>query len=281
MPTDELSVRRSNHRAPPEGAGSSRLPECIVALTAGNDQKPACGPAFFCATGAGGGVHQLATLASASALQKPFYGLETRALPDELRCDFSIQDTARHFLSAIREVQPVGPYFLGGYSLGGWIAIEIAHGLLDAGETVRPVIVIDAFAGPPAGLLWSLARRVATAPVGEWKDFLIDRLNRRLQKFRGLAKGSPEFAEMEFAVRNEMKVGLNYRSRDLMSCRVPLRVIVSRSPSRMAPKAPDRGWSSVAKSGFEFHEIPGDHHSMLQGRHVSELGARLKAFVDG
>jgi thioesterase domain-containing protein len=277
---NEPSLLQYHERAFSQDGGASRLLKCIVPLTPG-DQKSASGPAFFCATGAGGGVHQLSTLASASALRKPFYGLETRALPDHLRSDFSIEDTARHFLSAIRVVQPAGPYFLGGYSLGGWIAIEIAHGLLDAGELVRPVILMDTFAGPPAGLLWSLARRIVTAPPGEWKDFLIDRVKRRLKKFRGLAVGSPEFAEAEFAVRQEMKVGLNYRSSELRPCRVPLRVIVSRSPSRMAPKARDRGWSTVAKADFEFHEIPGDHHSMLEGRHVSELGALLNSFVDG
>jgi thioesterase domain-containing protein len=255
--------------------------ECIVPLTLGSDLKISEGPAFFCATGAGGGVRQLAPLALAAGLRKPFYGLETRALPARLRSEFSIQDTARHFLSAIRTVQPAGPYFLGGYSLGGLIAIEIAHTLIDAGAVVRPVILIDTYAGAPAGLFWSLAERVRTAPAGEWKFFLTDRLRRRLKKFQRLTAGSPELREVEFAVKNEMKVGLAYTLRNLKSCRIPLRVIVSHSPSRMAPRGSDRGWSQVAKIDFEFHELPGDHHSILEGRYVSELGALLKMFVDG
>jgi thioesterase domain-containing protein len=185
---------------------------------------------------------------------------------------------ARHFLPAIRQVQPAGPYFLGGYSTGGLIALELAHILLDAGEAVQPVIFIDTFAAAPAGLFWSLVKRFARAPLGEWKTIVRDGLGRHLEKARNPTAASPESEELEAIVENEKAGALNYIRRDLLFCRVPICLIVSGSPVRLEP---DRGWSRFAKSGFERREVRGDHLSILRQPDVLELAALLKTFVDG
>src|SRR4051794_15062054 len=62
---------------------------------------------------------------------------------DELR---SIRDMARVYLSVVRDVQPSGPYVLGGYSMGGNVAFEMALMLEAAGETVERVIMFDSLA---------------------------------------------------------------------------------------------------------------------------------------
>jgi amino acid adenylation domain-containing protein len=48
----------------------------------------------------------------------------------------TIEEMAEFFIGLMRKVQPAGPYFLTGYSLGGRIAYEIAFRLLRAGEKV-------------------------------------------------------------------------------------------------------------------------------------------------
>jgi amino acid adenylation domain-containing protein len=260
------------------GGGNSELPACVIAMSSASDS----GAPFFFANGAGGGVHRLAALARASALQRPFYALESQALPDDMRATFSIQETARYFLSAIREVQPAGPYLLGGYSLGGLVAIEMAHALLDHGESVRPIVLVDTYAEAAepskAERLRLLLNRLATAPLGDSKAFVTDRL---LRRFRSRAERSREYAEIELDKGNEVDAAVNYMRRDLRPCRVPLRIVVSRYGSRLAPRAPDRGWSRFAGAGFEICEIAGDHFSIVQEPHVGALGAQLKQFVDG
>jgi len=262
-----------------KGAGLSELPACVIELSSGS------GDPFFCAGGAGGGVHKFAALARASALKRPFYGLESQGLPEDLQNNFSIQETARFFLQAIRELQPAGPYYLGGYSLGGLVAIEIAHALLDAGEEVRPIVLIDTYAeivhpSAPARL-WSLIDRLATEPVGESKEFVKDRLGKLLQRSRSRSAQSPEFEEIELGLGNQTEATFRYMRNGFAPCRVPVRLIVSRYGSEYAPRAKDRGWSGFAGAGLEVRQVPGDHFSILDEPYVSALGAQLREFLEG
>jgi thioesterase domain-containing protein len=50
---------------------------------------------------------------------------------------------ARQYVEAIRQVQPEGPYHLGGWSLGGVVALEMAQQLLGAGHDVGLLAFLD------------------------------------------------------------------------------------------------------------------------------------------
>ena len=47
------------------------------------------------------------------------------------------------YVAELRSLQPEGPYFLGGYCLGGLLALEAAHQLSALGETVALVVLIQ------------------------------------------------------------------------------------------------------------------------------------------
>jgi len=49
------------------------------------------------------------------------------------RCRF--ENVAHRYIEEIRQVQPHGPYMLGGYCLGGTLALEMARQLIASGET--------------------------------------------------------------------------------------------------------------------------------------------------
>ena len=71
-------------------------------------------------------------------ISSPIYGSKGYRLPP------TIDDIAAQYISLIqREVQPEGPYLLGGWSLGGMIALKMASILEARGETVLHVIMID------------------------------------------------------------------------------------------------------------------------------------------
>ena len=46
----------------------------------------------------------------------------------------------------MRSVQPKGPYFIGGWSFGGWVAFEMAQQLQNAGEEIALLAVLDTVA---------------------------------------------------------------------------------------------------------------------------------------
>lgn len=71
------------------------------------------------------------------------YGLESPFChaPSEWNCSF--EQVATTYVEAIRKIQPNGPYRLGGWSLGGMYAYEVANQLLHAGEKVQGLLLID------------------------------------------------------------------------------------------------------------------------------------------
>ena len=53
---------------------------------------------------------------------------------------------AAYYVQIILAVQPVGPYDLGGYSLGGTLAYEVTRQLQELGEHVQTIVMIDSYA---------------------------------------------------------------------------------------------------------------------------------------
>ncbi|KAF2639737.1 ketoacyl-synt-domain-containing protein [Massarina eburnea CBS 473.64] len=71
------------------------------------------------------------------------YGLESPFLktPSEFRC--SVPSLCLSFLNAIQEVQPCGPYLVGGFSVGALYAYEVARLLTEKGESVEKLVLVD------------------------------------------------------------------------------------------------------------------------------------------
>jgi oxalate---CoA ligase len=55
----------------------------------------------------------------------------------------SLHEITAHYLREIRTVQPQGPYFLGGFCWGALVAFEIAHQMLQQGEDVALLFVVE------------------------------------------------------------------------------------------------------------------------------------------
>ncbi|KAJ6042766.1 uncharacterized protein N7446_013832 [Penicillium canescens] len=71
-------------------------------------------------------------------------GLVCPFVNDPGRYTDGIEDVVRIYLSAIKNHSPSGPYHLGGWSVGGVLAYEASKQLIDAGEKVHDLVLIDA-----------------------------------------------------------------------------------------------------------------------------------------
>ncbi len=71
------------------------------------------------------------------------YGIQPYARGSHPILHTRLDDVARHYVGIVRTLQPHGPYALGGLCIGGFIAFEMAQLLVQAGERVDLVALID------------------------------------------------------------------------------------------------------------------------------------------
>jgi iterative type I PKS product template protein len=105
------------------------------------DPKSAHPPLFLIADGAGSAASYLKFPHFPSNL--PVYALESPFLhcPFEFTC--TIEQICEIFVAAILAKRPYGPYFMGGWSVGGTFAYEAARQLIVLGQRVDGVVLID------------------------------------------------------------------------------------------------------------------------------------------
>jgi malonyl CoA-acyl carrier protein transacylase/acyl carrier protein len=86
----------------------------LVALQEGGSNPP-----FFCIHGADGLVFIYRDLARQLGSEHPFYGLQSQGLYGDHPFLTRIEDMASLYIEEIQAIQPEGPYYLGGYCMGG------------------------------------------------------------------------------------------------------------------------------------------------------------------
>lgn len=243
--------------------GSASAEKLAVLVQAGGPLEP-----IFCVTGMDGSVIKFRGLAAALGTSRPFYGLTFHGF-DLAAFPTSATTEAACYLEAIRRIQPAGPYYLAGYSGGSLTALEIARMLERMGEKVAFLAVLDAAATPQHPSIWrrirnrldilrqsrpgvrEVVREVATRPLAVAKRSI-----RRRMVERGLAFPAPVRA-----------VNQAHRSMRKDFSTIPwagtVHVFRARNGQGILGTTPDLGWSKLGVSRLEFHDVPGDHHTML------------------
>jgi amino acid adenylation domain-containing protein len=76
--------------------------------------------------------------------EQPYYYLKSPL--DITETNFigsSLEEIAAHYLELIRQVQPKGPYFIGGYCAGGKLAQALAHKIEEQGDELAFLFLLD------------------------------------------------------------------------------------------------------------------------------------------
>jgi thioesterase domain-containing protein len=200
---------------------------------------------------------------------------------------------AAAYLEEIKSVQPEGPYRLGGWSLGGAIAYEMASQLAARGERVASLVLVDAelpsadtrVTGTDESTVLALcaldmAALTATGkpaitreeleqlPAGTRVRALVDRLRaagafpasmpdddafRTIEVFKGNVLAATGWAPAPYAGRV---------------------VLLEATESEL--HADRGGWGPFVPE-LRVERVPGDHYTMLKKPHVEELAARIDA----
>ncbi|MCR3863793.1 alpha/beta fold hydrolase [Pseudomonas aeruginosa] len=111
----------------------------LVPIRAGGSRPP-----LFLVHPLGGHVLCYLPLVRALPPDQPVYALQAAGTGQGSTPLAVLEDIAASYLAAIRRVQPEGPYYLGGWSFGGFVAYEMARQLraLDP-QAVAQLIVLD------------------------------------------------------------------------------------------------------------------------------------------
>jgi amino acid adenylation domain-containing protein len=272
-------------------AGSAVTFSSLVEIQSGHSTLP-----FFCVHPAGGNVLCYMDLARELGPDQAFYGFQSSGLADGETLHLRIEDMAAHFVELLLEVQPTGPYFLGGWSIGGLIAFEMSQRLQARGKQVSLLALFDTVAPDPrrqsedsgqAGLLRAFARNIGFSPEQlEISEDELDQLDcdGQLNRILGRAQAVgvlPLDASIN-RVRNLFKVFVtNVSAASRYSpATCSGRVTLFRAAGRMASGLPDHdGWNELADE-VEAHIIPGDHFTMLRHPNVRILAQQLKGCIE-
>jgi thioesterase domain-containing protein/acyl carrier protein len=249
---------------------------CLVPI-----QTTGSKPAFFCIHGINGGVVRFRDLSRHLGPDQPFYGLQAQGLDAGHECHTRTEDMASLYIREIRSVQPHGPYFLGGYSFGGAIALEMAQQLAAQGEKESVVVLFDTnfpvrngassqstslallqFFRAPASQMPSYAWRVLTIP------------KRAVQRRLHVAGLPPIVKKVRSAC---LQAEQDYKPQPFSG-----RMILFRSTHKPLGQVvdPRAEWERYATRGLEICEVPGNHENILLEPQVRFVAEHLKTYLE-
>jgi thioesterase domain-containing protein len=247
---------------------------------------------FFCIHPMGGTVFCYRRLAELLGRRRPFYAVQAAGLDGLRPPQTTAEAMAADYIESIRTVQRHGPYFLGGWSVGGIIAFEMARQLGEQGEPIGLLALFDAGAMPEdrqadgeefVRMLMDLFPHEAEISLEEIQAMTpkeqLDCFRERASQAQllGFDTGG-ELAENIFEIfKAEMKVLLEYRPRPL-----PGRITLFRCTGDTAAfdtRSPQLGWSAWS-AGVDVHRIPGSHIRMMEEPGVRHLAAALRKCLD-
>jgi len=239
-------------------------------------------PPLFCVHEVDGNILFYRDLASYLGSEQPVYGLQAQGMDGKHVPHTRLEDMAARYIREIRTVQPEGPYFLGGFSMGGMVAFEMAQQLISEGQKVAMLALFDTCA--PGG--------IKPLPVHAW-------VSRHLAKFLRLEpKEKLTYIQKQLADRfypdkrqplpeahhkSPLQDAHEQASRDYVPQVYPDSAILFRASELLKDWLewclvdPQLGWGSLIAGGLELHQVPGNHFSMFDEPNVRVLAEKLRA----
>ncbi len=250
---------------------------------------------FFCVHAVGGNVLSYRVLAHLLGKQQPFYGLQSPGINGGEQPN-SIEGMASAYIEAIRTIQSHGPYYLGGWSMGGLIAYEMAQQLLQSGEKVSLVVLIDSYTPSEAKsfeesyikennlgecdqetlLMMNFAVNIGIPDIIKPDTNSSELLERILDKAKSLNLLSsdlkPEQMYQLFKIFKTNTLAMNKFKPKPYKGRVVLFSVHEQEPTR--------GWAKLVEGNLETLKVAGDHFTILQKPCVEQVSKKLKRFFD-
>ena len=267
----------------------------LVPIQPGGSQAP-----LFLVHGAEGNVLLYRQLARYLGPDQPVYGFQSQGLSGEQSAFLTrIEEMATRYVEELVTLRPDGPYYLGGYCLGGVLAYEMAQQLRAMGREVGLVLLLETYNLNTVSSSQLRGRK----PVHTLQKVWFHAANLRLAEGHDRWKFLREKCEVAVA-RLEVQgralyQGLSASSADGTRHRYPhllvkrindeavLQYVPRPYAGRVAlirPKAnfrgfddPTFGWGGLVGSGLSTHEVPIYPRGMLVEPFVQTLAEQVRS----
>ena len=234
----------------------------------------------------GGNVFCYNKLAHLLGKNQPVFGLQSRELSQDDITNNTVQEMAKHYLDLIIQLNPTGPYYLGGWSDGGIIAFEMIRQLEKHGHTNSHLILIDSsapYSCPSDDKLINYAQDflLDLNLISGRADVSIPALNNlaqynNVEKFfeAAMSKGalpygiSAKEARLLFEVfySNSLAVS-KYRTNYVLASATIF--ITQESRSKV------KNWAKYISRNLKIIDISGGHYTLLNSPYVQENTTKL------
>jgi aspartate racemase len=230
-------------------------------------------------------------LAQKLGSDQPFLGLD---LPftdgNRLPVPYRFEDIAALLIRVMREVQPKGPYYLGGLCVNAVIAYEIAQQLVRDGEEVALLAMLDAhnqayYKNPfkdgrySSRIKYHLSN-LLKLDAGETSAYLLDRLDEARRKIERVAWRLTSDHTGEDRLRNTDSIVHPAFSR-YEPQPYPGKIVLQQSSDW--PVGPyfdfKLGWKDLVAGGIDFYSIPGSHPAMFTEPNVNLVAEKLSGYL--
>jgi myxalamid-type polyketide synthase MxaE and MxaD len=298
----------------PVAVTADRPPAHVIAprLQIADIQTTGTRPPFFCIHPGALDVYCYTDLARYLGGDQPFYALQPAELDNYRNIDgesapaIRIEDVAARCIQALRELQPHGPYVLGGWSMGGVVAFEIARQLQQHGQPVALLALFDSPAPPsgdertdyddaelmPVFASYLGARRGAKLPLShaDFADLDLDaRLSLVLEQAKQASVLPPDtrLAQLRFLFQT-YKNGLRNATHQLWSYTPQLYPeVITYFRASDALEAFDEvfpdalvGWNAFTAEPLAIYDVLGDHYTLFLDPNVQVLAEQLSRCLD-
>lgn len=193
--------------------------------------------------------------------ERPFYAFFHQG-EDGRRIPFTtVPEIAAHFIDEMRRVRQHGPYLLGGYSFGGIVAYEMARQLIQAGERVPELVLLDTYAPEAYARIMQQEQR--------FYDPLKKAILRRAARYY-LANNRilPPRLRHFYIIDTYDRAILDYDPGTY-----PGDITVIRAQASGGSN--DLGWSSTMPANLTVKVVPGDHYNIIKEPYVEQLVVEL------
>ncbi len=263
----EDTIEKLAARLTAEGDGSAD--GSLVEIQPHGRQLP-----LYCVHDVNGEVLSYRHLAAELGADRPIYGLrDTRDLGEKT----SIRGYASKYVNEILRRQPAGPYQLIGYSLGGFIAYEMAQLLIELGQEIALLAIVDTrnprHAKPPAGLLGKLranARTFASLSLRSKFSYAGTKLRSLLVKL-GVWSVDPKEAEERRRHAYLLAAIAEYEPKPY-----PRRMILFQTDKK---DGRGHGWETTDTGIVEAYRVPGDHATVLDEPNAGSIAREMKRYL--